>query len=714
MKLSWLLVSAFAVASCGNDVSPVAHTQLQPADSTAKVDSTSSDSLKAKPDTTRKTAPDTTVPVGDSAKPASPPVGSLDSLSPTGRAPRLVWTPQQQAVWERMRQENDPLYQVLAQNCNAAVAGSPRYGDRGLWCTIMYQITGNLTYARAAWKLAEPLVEGPPIDGNDVREYFTENAILFDWLYPALSADEREQAITGLNHWAQYALGINTPEYVGAIRIGDSDANIGSYFGLAATDLATAGLSSSHVDWLKATQTAAGEATVAVGGLDATGVNRLTLRNTIDEYVTNHGAGGEWFESSYYNLGTQILLLMGAAAVRTATKADHFPEITAYVDQAAQSQTYFTTPDLRQAPQWGDVQNARDFLGQGFRLSTLLGVISGLGHAWSAPHAADVQGLLQAVFAQYGYAGYGHAEPWARFFLFYDPYASANPVPSSTMARYFAGTGHLIVRTPQSLFDGRMSNPTFADHDLGYLRDFQLYRNGEWVVTHPIGYGGGAQFSQGNNSLLLAGLSAMSQRQSTGVQSGSNWWSISGATAGSLYAQPYWDPPPAFLRRWNSTAVYLQRGGLDIIVVQDSVDMDDPRTLPQLTRYATATQATITNAGALLQWVIHAPVNPAVNNNVASWHTAGGQPVYVYTLAPTSVTITSLPESSVLTPSAFTPSELTGYQLRIAPAFTGGSIVVRQVIIVGTDQPPPVSVSGSTVSIGATTVTFGSTVKVTN
>ena len=177
--------------------------------------------------------------------PANPPVGAGDIVARTGstprrcrdgRIPRLVWTPQRQAMWAQMRREGHPLYHVLENNCNLAVAGSPRYGDRGLWCTIMYQVTGNLAYARTAWALAQQYIEGPPASPNDVRENFIENAIMFDWLYPALSADEREAAVQGLNRWGDYALGINTPAYVGGVRLGDSDANTGYYFGLAATD----------------------------------------------------------------------------------------------------------------------------------------------------------------------------------------------------------------------------------------------------------------------------------------------------------------------------------------------------------------------------------------------------------------------------------------------------------------------------------------------
>lgn len=715
MRAAWAVAAIVMGTSCDGTVTPVTPSQQVTGTDSTSADSahtsppvhdstrTKSDSVVTPPDTTiKKTKPDSTIPAPDTA------------LSPTGRDPRLVWTGAQQLVWNRMRAENDPLYRLMQTNCDDARMGHPRYGDRGLWCTLMYQITGDTAYAHAAWKLAEKSIEQPPPNGNDVREDFIENAILFDWLLPSLTPDQREAAVAGLNNWAAFALDASTTVSGGGVRLGDSDANIGYYFGLAATDLATAGVSPAHVNWLGATQSAAGAATVPVGGLDATAVDRSTLRNTIAEYVADHGTGGEWFESTDYNLGTQVLLLMGAAAVRTATGTDHFPEITSYLNDADAAQVEFTTADLRQTPQWGDVQNPRDFLGQGFRLPTLLGVLSGLGAQWHAPAALDAQGLLEAILTKYGITGYGAANPWARFFLFYNPYAPANAPSTANQARYFPGTGHLIVRTATTLFDGRMVNPTHADHDLGYLRDFQLYRNGEWALTHPIGYGGGAQYAQGNNSLLLAGLSVMPLHGPEGVQSGDRWWSITGSTSGDYYSQPYYEPPPSFLREWRSSVVYLQRGGLDIIVVQDSVDADDPRLLPNLTRYRATDLASMTKAPALLQLVLHAPTPPATADGVTRWQTPGGQPVVAYTFAPGPITTTILPEATVLTPSSFSPKELTGYQIRFAPAYTGGSIVVHQVIVVGADSPLTVTSSGSTVQIGSTSVTFGPTIQVTN
>ncbi|MGH7593276.1 MAG: hypothetical protein ACRELE_05430, partial [Gemmatimonadales bacterium] len=683
---------------------PVAATPAHSADSSqTAADTVSGPAQKPRrPDSTKKTT------VTDTAV---APLLPSDTVSPTGRKPRLIWTPARQATWARMQREGHPLFRLLTNNCLAAVGGSPRYGDRGLWCAILYQITGNLTYAREAWNQFRPLVTAPPTSGNDVREELIENAVLFDWLYPALSPTERESAVAGLNGWANYAMGIGTPQYVGGIRLGDGDANVGYYFGLAAIDLATAGLSSQHVNWLTATQNAG--SVVPVGGFDATGANAQTLRNKVAYYVQVNSAGGEWDESTEYNMGTQVLLAMGAEAVHTATGVDHYPEITAYLAQAARAQSYFVTPDLKQWLQWGDIEHPRGFQELLWKFDTWLGTVGGLtqSDANAGPYA---NGLLQAIFSKYGMTGYLSGEPWARFFLFYNPYAPTTYWQSGPVARYFPGSGNLYVRANNELFEARMSNRTGEDHEVHYLSDFQLYRNGEWVLTHPQGYGGTADHAEGVNSVTLAGLSAMSTRGPDGVQSGSDWWSITGSTSGMYYDMPYYDPPPAFVRRASRTIVYLQRGAYDIVVVQDSVDADDPKALPNLNRYRPADLATISGAAGLLQWVIHTPTMPTISNGTASWLTPGGQPVSVTTLSPGSANATVLQERTVLSAVNYQASELNGYSLRIVPAFTGGQIVLRHVIIVGASELPDIHLTGTTIHVGATTINIGTTVQVSN
>ena len=104
----------------------------------------------------------------------------LPSASPTGRQPRLIWTPARQQTWNQMVVENHQRFQHIRSNCDRARAGSPRYGDRGLWCALVYQMTGDVGAARTAWSIAGPLITSAPTNANDVRENFIENAIGFD------------------------------------------------------------------------------------------------------------------------------------------------------------------------------------------------------------------------------------------------------------------------------------------------------------------------------------------------------------------------------------------------------------------------------------------------------------------------------------------------------------------------------------------------------
>lgn len=624
------------------------------------------------------------------------------TASPTGREPRLIWTAARQATWNRMVQEQHPRFQHVRAECDRARAGTPVYGDRGLWCAIYFQMTGDVGAARTAWALAAPLITAPPPSANDVRENFIENAILFDWLYPALNATERAQAITGLNGWANYALAIGTPQYVGGMRTSDSDAMVGYYFGLAATALATQGMAG-HVDWLNATQTG-GPGTLPVGGLNATGVNRSTARNTIAEYVTVRAAGGQWIESSAYDPGTLQLLVMGVEAARTATGSDPFPEVQSFLREAISYNTQIVTADLRQAVQWGDEEHPRDFLGRLYKRVGMLAMMAGA--TAGTVESGRAMGLIDALVQQYGMTGYGSAEPWARFYLLHDPYAARAAWEHA--ASYFAqGSGHLIVRAPGTLFSAMMASRTGVDHEVNYLANFQLYRNGEWAITNPLGYAGPAVEGESTNGLLVAGLSAMQSKGPVATASGPGWWALRGATQGSLYTGSYWQPPPVFLHQWERTVVFLQRGGVDHVITVDRLQMDDPRQLASFDRYRASDQARINAARGLVEWIIHAPVPPQQNGNRWSWSTPGGQPVVVTALGATP-TAHVLDEGALWgTSGNFHASELK-HQLRLVPPFTGGQTVLRHVVSVGSSAPN-VTVNGDTITIDGVQVTVTAT-----
>lgn len=622
--------------------------------------------------------------------PAPPPA----TASPTGREPRLIWTAARQATWNRMVQEQHPRFLHIKSKCDRAKSGSPAYGDRGLWCALYYQMTGDLSAARTAWTIVAPSLTGAPANANDVRENYIENALLFDWLYPALNATEQAQAIAGLNTWANYVLAVGTPAYVGGMRTGDSDAMVGYYFGLAAADLATRGMAG-HVDWLDASQSG-GPGYLPVGNLTATGINRSTARNTIAEYATVRAAGGQWIESSGYDPGTVVLLVMGVEAIRTAIapQPDPFPEVQQFFREAIDFNIQIVTPDLRSSVHWGDEQHPHQFQGRLFKRVAMLGQLAGA--TAGSIESGRAMGLIDALAQQYGWEGYGALDPWARFYLFYDPYAP-RAAWQSTPTHTAAGRGHLVVRTANTLFSGMMVPPSDVDHQIKYLSDFQLYRNGEWALTHPFGYAGPAVEGESTNGLLTAGLSAMVNRGIDRVESGTGWWAVTGSTGGSHYdAGSYYNPPPPFLNMWQRTVVYLQRNGVDHVVTVDRVDMQDPRQLPSFDRYRSIDQTRITGARGLLEWIIHMPVPPTNAGNRWSWQTPGGQPVTVTALGamPTAHVID---EMSLGWTSNFPASELK-YQLRLVPPFTGGQTVLRHVVTVG-NAAPAITVSGDTITI---------------
>ncbi|MGE0347576.1 MAG: hypothetical protein AB7P61_15740 [Gemmatimonadales bacterium] len=628
----------------------------------------------------------------------------LPSASPTGRQPRLIWTPARQQTWNQMVVENHQRFQHIRSNCDRARAGSPRYGDRGLWCVLVYQMTGDVGAARTAWSIAGPLITAAPSSANDVRENFIENAIVFDWLYPALTETERSQAIAGLNMWGNFALAIGTPQYVGGLRTADSDATTGYYFGLAATDLATAGMPG-HVNWLGASQTG-GPGPLPVGGVNPTGANRSTARNAIHEFVSVHGIGGMWLESSAYDAGTVQLLTLGTEAVRTALAgpSDPFADVETFLREAADFNAHIVTSDLQQAVQWGDEEHPRDFVGRLYKRIGMLGMIAGA--TIGTPESARAMGLIDALTQQYGATGYGSAEPWARFYLLYDPYA-----PRSGWAQegpyYAAGKGHLVSRSGGTLFSALMAPRTEVDHELEYLSDFQLYRNGEWAITHPLGYGGPAVEGEGVNGLLVAGLSAMYAKGPSRAESGNGWWALTGSTQGSRYAAGYYQPPPTYLHQWQRTVVHLQRNGLDHIITVDRLDMQNPQSLANFDRYRTSDRNRIQAARGLVEWIIHAPVAPQGSGNRWTWSTPGGQPVTVTALGATP-TAHVLNEQTLWAGGGNYNATEPKWQLRLVPQFTGGQTVLRHVVTVGSSNPT-VTVSGDAIIIDGVQVVVTAT-----
>ncbi len=571
--------------------------------------------------------------------------GPPSAPSPTGRNPRLVWTPQQQVVWNRMRAENHPWMQVLLNTADATGTSNQAYADLGQWATLAFQITGEKTYADKAWAQIEPYmvaVLDPEYrwDGNFVREFFVEYVVMYDWLYPALTPEQRQTYINGLNRHCEWSLGINVQLYDGGFRTSDSDQTWGQYLGMALVDLATGPENPKAGTWLTQISAPPGGYVTPVGGLDATAADFSTVRNALRYRLEYSAAGGEWYESSEYNLGTPSFVLIGIQGIQTATGGNHFPEAAPLIRQLALEMLYLMTPDLAQAHQWGDEEHPRDL--RLFYRVQLLGMLQGLTQ--NDPEVGPyLNQLIDDLVAKYGATGYGSAEPWWRIFYFYNPFAAKaewhGVLPKGHFAQamgvlhFHDGWGvtdsHLIFHTPQH---------TAEDHDPQFAADFQLYRHGEWVLTHPIGYGATADSGASVNGMEIAGFSSMNEMrgsvsQEVGTQG--EYAYLAGMTGGWYAAPDTWNPPPTFLHEWTRSMFYLPSADKrsDTIVVFDRVNAENPKNL-DLSGYYDRELGLILNAPDLKQWFIHSPVAPTITSTGLAWTTPGGQQVRVSTLLP--------------------------------------------------------------------------------
>ena len=182
--------------------------------------------------------------------------------TPTGREPRLIWTPERQAVWSQMRADFDanPLnpptlggryYKLIKDNAECAC----RYADTGLWATLMFQITGDPRYVELAWRGIDTWflrTSGRQL-GETSRASIRRSSVLHVRL--ALSAavrlpagDISREAERNVHRRADQPSNPNAP-----VRTADSDQTVGVYFGLAFLFVATADHNSAALDYLHQT-----------------------------------------------------------------------------------------------------------------------------------------------------------------------------------------------------------------------------------------------------------------------------------------------------------------------------------------------------------------------------------------------------------------------------------------------------------------------------
>jgi hypothetical protein len=553
--------------------------------------------------------------------------------SPTGRNPRVLWSPERQDTWNRLVSEDHPWWRYIEARADEVLDDD----GQGLWNTLAYQMTGDPSRAARAW--ARIRDTGLIVHNHDyVREFLIDFAWMYDWLYPYLSANGLlDDYDAKLDTFVDFVLNDR------GLRTTDSDECLGYYFGLALVDLVTG---------------RGGTILAAIGGLDPTDGQRDTSPRDALAFYARKAKGGEWIESSEYNNGTPVLWALGIEAIRQLTGTNHFPEYEDLFDQAGHGMVLNSAPNG--VPyQWGDDEHPRQ-MWQPVAV-TKAGVFSGLARD------PEVRARLRSLANQMtgpaggnGPVGFPIADsgqvadsPYPRFFLFYDPYAPVLDWRTAPRWHYNEGTGLLFFHTgyddaTDSFLGLHFSPDLGVDHGFRFFGDFQLYRKGEWVLTHPISYCGGPGSTcegEGTNSMLIGGLSSMYAKGPVAQElgSGGEYAYLAGSTQGLFYwPEFYWMTPPRpgpFLHEWTRSILYLpsREKTSDTLVVYDRTKASPPIDVDD---YFPSDAARITEDEAqggpppLEQWFLHSPVRPTETPGGFAWTTPSGQRVSVATLLP--------------------------------------------------------------------------------
>lgn len=579
------------------------------------------------------------------------------AVSVTGTDPHYLFSAERYAVLRRMRAEAHPWYVNLKRVADATGTPHQAYGDYGQAAAIIYQVEGDPAYAvKAHTEFLKQFVR--PYNGYVCRIYAAQIAVLTDWIWGGLDAARRTSLMDDLNEIAD---AIQQPHANGGdgggMSLGDSDEDVGELLGVMLIDLLPQ--NPRRLTRLGGTiQDARSAIHRPIGGLDSTGADSTTWRNYLTWFATHWARGGAWFESSEYDTDTVYEMMFGVLAIESVSPG-HFGDLLGFGCDAGMLEVYSATPDLRSRHQWGDVERPRNLNGHmTMYVSALMACAAAQRHVGDA-RAPYLSGVIAELVAMYGSSGHGSAVPTPVALLLHDPYAAVADVRSLPPSFYADGQGLLLHRdhSRNNLVAMHRMLRTDIDHCVLSFGDLQYYREGEWILQHPVGYTVLDGSNHVMNSALVAGLGMQHEHQDSLAHEADAGFAFAAmATYGRFYDAASYAAPPEFMHEWTRSQVYLAGGdgSADALVVFDRIDATDPRTLQDdagLRRsYNGNEYRAIVDAPALKRWFWHTPdraVVPSVTGRRANWTTATGQVAQLHVLEPSDARLTVVDEEAL-------------------------------------------------------------------
>lgn len=577
------------------------------------------------------------------------------TTSPTGRTPTMHWTACRQDTWNQMVTDylinpaNPPTmggkyYRLIKNNADCHC----RYWDIGQWDALVYQFTGDATYAARSYtmltaRLADSgtFALGPPTstDQNMPRAEGQVWSYVFDLIYQGLTQPQRDNLRDRIAAQLEFATAHSANQ-----RLDDSDQTTGIYFAVMAfhlllpNDARATALYNNPLEGGLVAQIAA----TAVRH-DTPGATR---RDLIRRYIQVMAEGGEWFESGgEYNPGTTYILFEGVDAVRTATGIDYFPEFTQWLPHWGERVLASFSPNLEDLIQWGDEEHPHEFIGRQFGWMINIGMTQGMLRGTSV--ARRMTGQLNDLVAKYGAFGFASMEPSSQpqagtMFLYFNPYETADDWKT---AKAYVGRGAGLItyrsgwtandtlfmgffgRLPKLTSGTQIGQISLVDHAVfGHHGDFMLWRNGEVVLDHPFGYTGyGFLGGEDGNGPQIHGYGGSLEYRSDNFATATdaNHAYAVGTTGGSEFDLPFYQSPRTSTHEWTREQLFVP-GTTDTLIVYDRAnvtDLLDRAQYPQTNAGIYQNIALSDSAPSAKIFVLHTPVSPTIAGNAISWTT---------------------------------------------------------------------------------------------
>lgn len=634
--------------------------------------------------------------------PAPTPVPTLPPSPPPSSPALPMLSPARLATFKAMAVNNSDLWKRLKQIAdNSKLTPNPNYDDPGLAAAIAYKVTGDKSYADAAWRCLiaySAMPTAAPIDG--VSDAIVEVMVLSAWLKGTGTPEQQTQLANNLTELQLFVIGGTSG---GGIPPSNANYCIPLYFGLAITD------SLIGSDFLSKTANQSG-LLLPLGGLDATGANRSTARNCIKQYVSVMASGGTWPEGPY-DAKSVPRLILGWLSLWDILGVDHFPEMALYVQQACDAALLDYAADAQGFYPWGD----RTRLGYDYarRLSVYAALQAGAVRLGDQDKSAKITYLIEQVLARLPVNQIEN-----HFWLFYDPSVAAGNRPADPLVNYSPGVGMLRRADGSNLFAAFFPSTIHLNHEQDSL-DLFWYAGGENVLARPYGYSlhlAGIDLANqptgnryGTNNVTACGLTMMDRSGPLDSFSTADYSYFVGQTGGLVYGPGSNNPSVEWLHELTRTVFFLPAS--DAIFICDRVNLDDPRQL-DLTKYVLPQRQAIQNATHLVEQVWHCPMQPAIASNAngvsLSWKTAGGQSMVITSTSPTGSLAVDVIDESTLWPDV--GADQKKWQFRIRPVADRQRNVILTCVQrnpKAVPQPATVGASAAGFTLGDTTVLFG-------